>query len=162
MAASVDAQWGLHAALAALLPAPENRMGSTARFAACTRPCPVSPRATSNEQRATLKPKRFHSYCIKTVSRHTSTEKGGGHCIPIRLSKTQLTLPDRRLPAQAVPPTVMPSMRSVGWPTPTGTLWPSLPQVPTPESSAMSLPIMEMRLSTSGPLPTSVAPLTGY
>ena len=25
---------------------------------------------------------------------------------------------------QAVPPTVMPSMRSVGWPTPTGTLWP--------------------------------------
>ena len=26
-------------------------------------------------------------------------------------------------------------MRSVGWPTPTGTLWPSLPQVPTPSSS---------------------------
>src|SRR5208282_2922805 len=51
----------------------------------------------------------------------------------------------------AVPPTVSPSMRSVGWPTPTGTLCPSLPQVPTPESSAMSLPIIATRVSTSGP-----------
>ena len=34
-----------------------------------------------------------------------------------------------------VPPTVMPSILIVGWPTPTGTLWPSLPQVPTPLSS---------------------------
>ena len=33
-------------------------------------------------------------------------------------------------------------MRSVGWPTPTGTPWPCLPQVPMPESSAMSLPTM--------------------
>ena len=33
-------------------------------------------------------------------------------------------------------------MRSVGWPTPTGTLWPSLPQVPTPSSSFRSLPTM--------------------
>ena len=32
----------------------------------------------------------------------------------------------------AVPPTVRPSMRSVGRPTPTGTHWPSLPQVPMP------------------------------
>ena len=47
-----------------------------------------------------------------------------------------------RLVVQAVPPTVSPSIRSVGWPTPTGTLWPSLPQMPTPVSSAMSLPIM--------------------
>jgi len=31
-----------------------------------------------------------------------------------------------------LPPTVTPSIRSVGWPTPTGTPWPSLPQVPTP------------------------------
>jgi len=31
-----------------------------------------------------------------------------------------------------VPPTVRPSIRSVGRPTPTGTLWPSFPQVPTP------------------------------
>jgi hypothetical protein len=61
----------------------------------------------------------------------------------------------------AVPPTVTPSMRKVGWPTPTGTLWPSLPQTPTPESSRMSLPIIETRFSTSGPLPISVAPLTG-
>ena len=37
-----------------------------------------------------------------------------------------------RARAQPVPPTVRPSMRSVGWPTPTGTLWPSLPHMPTP------------------------------
>jgi hypothetical protein len=52
-------------------------------------------------------------------------------------------------------------MRKVGCPTPTGTLWPSLPQVPTPLSSAMSLPIMVTRVNASGPLPTIVAPLTG-
>ena len=52
-------------------------------------------------------------------------------------------------------------MRRVGWPTPTGTLWPSLPQVPTPLSRRMSLPIMLTFLSDSGPLPTMVAPLTG-
>ena len=63
--------------------------------------------------------------------------------------------------AQAVPPTVRPSMRRVGWPTPTGTLWPSLPQVPTPVSRLMSLPIMLTRVRASGPLPTRVAPLTG-
>ncbi len=62
---------------------------------------------------------------------------------------------------QAVPPTVSASMRSVGWPTPTGTLWPSLPQVPTPSSSFRSLPTIETRVSTSGPLPISVAPLSG-
>jgi DNA polymerase-4 len=60
-----------------------------------------------------------------------------------------------------VPPTVRPSMRSVGWPTPTGTLWPSLPQVPTPGSMARSLPIIETRFNTSGPLPIRVAPFTG-
>ncbi len=64
-------------------------------------------------------------------------------------------------PCYAVPPTVSPSRRSVGWPTPTGTLWPSLPQVPTPVSRRMSLPIMRMRFNASGPLPMSVAPLTG-
>ena len=63
--------------------------------------------------------------------------------------------------AYAVPPTVKPSMRKVGCPTPTGTLWPSLPQVPTPVSRRMSLPIMLTRFNTSGPLPMSVAPLTG-
>ena len=43
-------------------------------------------------------------------------------------------------------------MRSVGWPTPTGTLWPSLPQVPTPVSSAMSLPIIRIRDTASRPV----------
>src|SRR5205814_3062972 len=59
-----------------------------------------------------------------------------------------------------VPPTVSPSMRSVGWPTPTGTPWPSLPQVPTPSSSLKSLPIIVTLVIASGPLPISVAPLT--
>ncbi len=62
---------------------------------------------------------------------------------------------------QPVPPTVSPSILSVGCPTPTGTLCPSLPQVPTPESSARSLPTMLTRVSTSGPFPISVAPFTG-
>jgi hypothetical protein len=53
-------------------------------------------------------------------------------------------------------------MRSVGWPTPTGTLWPSLPHTPTPVSSCMSLPIRLTRVSASGPLPMIVAPFTGY
>ena len=52
-------------------------------------------------------------------------------------------------------------MRTVGMPTPTGTDWPSLPQVPMPSSSCRSLPTMLMRFSTSGPLPISVAPFTG-
>src|SRR5215813_8587468 len=62
--------------------------------------------------------------------------------------------------SQTVPPTVRPSILRVGCPTPTGTLWPSLPQVPTPGSSAMSLPIMATRVNASGPLPISVAPFT--
>jgi hypothetical protein len=37
--------------------------------------------------------------------------------------------------AYPVPPTVSASMRSVGCPTPTGTLCPSLPHVPMPSSS---------------------------
>ena len=74
---------------------------------------------------------------------------------------TGRALPRRPDPAQAVPPTVRPSMRTVGMPTPTGTLWPSLPQVPTPESSFMSLPISVTRFMASGPLPIRVAPLTG-
>src|SRR5579885_1527688 len=66
----------------------------------------------------------------------------------------------RRHPHAAVPPTVSPSMRTVGWPTPTGTPWPSLPQVPTPSSRARSLPIIVILVSASGPLPIRVAPLT--
>ena len=60
-----------------------------------------------------------------------------------------------------VPPTVMPSMRMVGSPTPTGTDCPSLPQVPTPSSSGRSRPTRLTRVSASGPLPISVAPFTG-
>ena len=52
----------------------------------------------------------------------------------------------------------MRSIRSVGWPTPTGTPWPFLPQVPMPVSSARSLPIMVMRCRSVGPLPISMAP----
>src|SRR6185312_9717268 len=71
-------------------------------------------------------------------------------------------LVDEHHAACAVPPTVSPSRRSVGWPTPTGTDWPFLPQVPTPVSSFMSLPIMETRVSDSGPLPIRVAPLMAW
>jgi hypothetical protein len=52
-------------------------------------------------------------------------------------------------------------MRNEGWPTPTGTPWPFLPQVPMPGSSAKSLPIIEMRCRSVGPLPISMAPFTG-
>ena len=37
-----------------------------------------------------------------------------------------------------------------------------MPQVPTPLSSDMSLPIIATRVRHSGPLPISVAPFTGY
>src|SRR5207245_9002466 len=60
-----------------------------------------------------------------------------------------------------VPPTVIPSMRMVGRPTPTGTDWPSLPHVPIPACSFRSWPTRVTRVSASGPLPMSVAPLTG-
>src|SRR5262249_25860491 len=60
-----------------------------------------------------------------------------------------------------VPPTVMRSINSVGWPTPTGTPWPFLPQVPMPVSSARSLPIARMRCRSVGPLPISMAPFKG-
>src|SRR5262245_14902280 len=59
-----------------------------------------------------------------------------------------------------VPPTVRPSIRNVGWPTPTGTPCPSLPQVPIPSSRRRSLPIIVTLVSASGPLPMRVAPLT--
>ena len=48
-----------------------------------------------------------------------------------------------------------------GNPTPTGTDWPSLPQVPIPSSILRSLPTRLTRVSASGPLPMRVAPLTG-
>ena len=49
----------------------------------------------------------------------------------------------------------------VGSPTPTGTLWPAFRQVPTPSSSFRSWPMRVTFVSTSGPLPMSVAPTTG-
>src|SRR5439155_22458316 len=67
----------------------------------------------------------------------------------------------RGFDAHPVPPAVIRSVSSVGWPTPTGTPWPFLPQVPMPESSARSLPTMVMRLRSVGPLPISIAPLSG-
>src|SRR5690606_40106585 len=60
-----------------------------------------------------------------------------------------------------VPPTMISSTSSDGWPTPTGTLWPFLPHTPTPSSSARSWPTILTRCMVSGPLPIRVAPLTG-
>ena len=54
------------------------------------------------------------------------------------LDPAQHSRPDPDYIHAAVPPTVRASIRSVGWPTPTGTPWPSLPQVPMPLSNAMS------------------------
>ena len=50
----------------------------------------------------------------------------------------------------ALPPTVRPPISSVGWPTPTGTHWPFLPQLPMPGSSAMSLPMARICLQRRG------------
>src|SRR5437660_1678114 len=58
-----------------------------------------------------------------------------------------------------VPPTVSSEIRMVGWPTETGTPWPSLPQVPG--ASFRSLPTMSILYRARGPLPTMVAPRTG-
>ena len=55
-----------------------------------------------------------------------------------------------RIRHAAVPPTVILSIRNVGCPTPTGTLCPSLPQVPTPSSSFRSFPTIDTRVSMVG------------
>src|SRR6185369_2961557 len=62
----------------------------------------------------------------------------------------------------AVPPTVMPVKRTVGWPTPTGFHWPSLPQEPVVPSIARSEPTPSILSMASLPLPVSVALRTGY
>src|SRR5208283_2277390 len=59
----------------------------------------------------------------------------------------------------AVPPRVTPVMRSVAWPQPTGTLCPSLPQVPGVMSKSVAT--ASMRRSTSGPLPIRLASRNG-
>jgi hypothetical protein len=69
--------------------------------------------------------------------------------------------PPRPRPAAAEPPTVSPPIISVGWPTPTGTHWPFLPQLPMPGSSAMSLPIARIWLQRGGPVADQRAPFTG-
>jgi hypothetical protein len=61
----------------------------------------------------------------------------------------------------SVPPTVRPVIFRLGWPTPTGTPWPALPQTPMPGSKAKSSPIIATRVSAEGPSPIRVAPLTG-
>src|SRR5262249_45699851 len=53
----------------------------------------------------------------------------------------------------AVPPTVIALTSVVGMPTPTGTDWPSLPQVQRPSLSLKSLPTAVTFRRMSGPLP---------
>ncbi len=60
----------------------------------------------------------------------------------------------------AVPPIVSDFTRSVGWPSPTGTPWPSLPHVPG-LPIAKSLPSMSMSRSTCGPLPIRLPSRSG-
>src|SRR5262249_55721456 len=60
-----------------------------------------------------------------------------------------------------VPPTVIDDSRTVGVPTLTGTLWPSLPHVHMPSDSSKSAPSMSTRRRTSGPLPIRFTPLSG-
>src|SRR6185436_18967548 len=55
-----------------------------------------------------------------------------GRAGPARLRALEDVDQEVRVAHTWVPPTVMPSMRIVGRPTPTGTDCPSLPQVPTP------------------------------
>ena len=62
---------------------------------------------------------------------------------------------------ERVPPTVMRVDAQRRLPDADRHPWPSLPQVPMPGSSSRSLPTMRHAVSTSGPLPISVAPLTG-
>ena len=101
-------------------------------------------------------PARIHGVCARDLPLLT---EGGRKKSRPALPAGRLSL--ERSARQAVPPTVTPSMRRVGWPTPTGTLWPSLPHTPTPESRRMSLPIIEILFIVSGPLPIRVAPFTG-
>ena len=60
-----------------------------------------------------------------------------------------------------MPPTVILSIKRDGWPTPTGTPCPDLPQVPIPGSSIISLPTIKTSLRDDGPSPIKVAPFKG-
>ena len=61
---------------------------------------------------------------VRSAARHRALHRVSGHLLQVRHC--------------AVPPTVILSIFSVGIPTPTGTLWPSLPHTPTPSSSFRS------------------------
>ncbi len=52
-------------------------------------------------------------------------------------------------------------MRVVGHPTPTGTDWPSFPQVQMPSDSSTSAASMSTLESASGPLPMRFTPFRG-
>ena len=52
-------------------------------------------------------------------------------------------------------------MRRVGWPTPTGTPWPFLPQVPMPVIEREVVADHADAVRSVGPLPISMAPLSG-
>ena len=67
----------------------------------------------------------------------------------------------RMLPRAAAMVPVMAFISRCCWPTPTGTLCPALPHMPMPVSRAESLPTIEIRCMASGPLPISIAPVTG-
>src|ERR1035437_2536300 len=58
-----------------------------------------------------------------------------------------------------VPPMVTPVIRSVAWPHPTGTPWPSLPQVPG--VMAKSVATASTRFRISGPFPMRLASRSG-
>ena len=92
-------------------------------------------------------------------TRPTRRSSCGTGCSPAWPGSTRST---RRRPPEpgggdagqaAVPPMVRPlATRSVGTPSPTGTPWPSLPQVPG-APMAKSLPTASIEASTAGPLP---------
>ena len=90
-------------------------------------------------------------------------ESGWGSLAPLGAASQRFTF----APAQSTPGRswdfrqARRLLRIVGRPTPTGTHWPFLPQVPMPGSSAMSLPMARICVSASAPSPIRVAPLTG-
>src|SRR5262249_49283270 len=95
--------------------------------------------------------------CIVFADHHV----GGSHTIFLRASDDVFCGVFELLHYLLVPPTVISRILMVGRPTPTGIVWPSLPQIPTPWSSFRSLPTAVTCRSTVGPSPIKVAPLTG-
>ena len=103
------------------------------RSRACRRPCEVA------SVRSSISPSRTRTDGSRPASRirlGLLRRALRAHCVDAARSAGRWM----RLMPTCVPPTVMLSMRTVGRPTPTGTLWPSLPQVPRPGSGMGSLP----------------------